>query len=217
MALVWCGQVNGSVLAVASFETPFGSGQVMASPDGIVSVDWGKDDEEVTDWHAAARTAVPLEDDDELKASGLRAEHWAQLGASQVMEYFGGARTTFDVPMIYNGTEFQVAVWNYLQSIPYGETRSYGEVARAIGRDKAVRAVGQANRANPIAIMIPCHRVIGSSGALTGYAGSKVHLKAGLLDLEKRLASDRAGVDACAGAGEDAGGVGSAHLENIPS
>jgi len=81
------------------------------------------------------------------------------------------------------GTEFQLSVWNYLTKIPYGETRSYGQVAEAIGRSKAVRAVGAANGSNPVAIIVPCHRVIGSSGKLTGYGGG-LPLKKRLLELE---------------------------------
>jgi methylated-DNA-[protein]-cysteine S-methyltransferase len=81
------------------------------------------------------------------------------------------------------GTEFQLSVWNYLTRIPYGETRSYAQVAEAIGRPKAVRAVGAANGSNPVAIIVPCHRVIGSSGKLTGYGGG-LPLKKRLLELE---------------------------------
>lgn len=115
-----------------------------------------------------------------------RAKQIVEDALEQLAEYFSGTRQHFNLPLSpQTGTEFQRAVWNYLLEIPYGETRSYGDVARAIGRDKAVRAVGQANRANPIPIVVPCHRVIGSNGALTGYAGSQVHLKAALLDLEQ--------------------------------
>jgi methylated-DNA-[protein]-cysteine S-methyltransferase len=115
----------------------------------------------------------------------VRAVQIVEDSLDQLEQYFSGTRHTFTLPLVLRGTAFQKAVWEYLLTIPYAETRSYGDVARAIGRDKAVRAVGQANRANPIPIVIPCHRVIGQTGALTGYAGSQVHLKAALLSLEQ--------------------------------
>jgi methylated-DNA-[protein]-cysteine S-methyltransferase len=101
----------------------------------------------------------------------------------QLREYFAGERKDFDLPLSLEGTEFQVAVLEALQEIPYGETRSYGAVAKQIGRPKAVRAVGAANGRNPIPIIVPCHRVIGTSGDLTGF-GSGLDTKAALLRLE---------------------------------
>ena len=103
----------------------------------------------------------------------------------QLAEYFEGKRTQFEIPLDVDGTEFQKAVWKELQRIPYGETRSYGEIAKAIGRPGAARAVGMANHDNPLAVVIPCHRVVGSDGSLTGYAGG-LHLKAQLLSIESR-------------------------------
>jgi methylated-DNA-[protein]-cysteine S-methyltransferase len=104
----------------------------------------------------------------------------------QLTEYFEGRRTAFDFPLRPRGTPFQQAVWEALRAIPAGETRSYAEIARAVGRPSAVRAVGAANGANPIAIVVPCHRVIGSSGELTGYAGG-LPMKRWLLAFEGRL------------------------------
>lgn len=104
--------------------------------------------------------------------------------ATQLTEYFAGRRTRFDVRVEPRGTPFQRTVWRALQDIPYGETTSYGELARRIGDVKAVRAVGLANGANPIAIIIPCHRVIGANGALTGFGGG-LPAKRALLDLEQ--------------------------------
>jgi methylated-DNA-[protein]-cysteine S-methyltransferase len=101
----------------------------------------------------------------------------------QLAEYFAGERKHFDLPLSLAGTEFQVAVLEALQQIPYGETTSYGAVAKQIGRPKAVRAVGAANGRNPIPIIVPCHRVIGSSGDLTGFGGG-LDTKAALLRLE---------------------------------
>ena len=104
--------------------------------------------------------------------------------ADQLDEYFQGSRRVFDVPLSPQGTEFERTVWKALQAIPYGETRSYGDIARRIGRPSACRAVGQANNRNPVGIIIPCHRVVGSSGSLTGYAGG-LDKKIALLKLER--------------------------------
>jgi methylated-DNA-[protein]-cysteine S-methyltransferase len=93
------------------------------------------------------------------------------LAAGQLAEYFAGDRRVFDLPLARVGTPFQQRVWRELVAIPFGETRSYGEIARTIGRPTASRAVGAANGKNPFAIVVPCHRVIGAGGALTGYAG----------------------------------------------
>jgi len=103
--------------------------------------------------------------------------------ANQLQEYFAGKRHTFDLPLAPAGTEFQKNVWNALQAIPYGTTCSYADIAGRIGKPSAARAVGMANNKNPIAIMIPCHRVIGASGKLVGYAGG-LRIKEFLLNLE---------------------------------
>lgn len=102
---------------------------------------------------------------------------------TQLTEYFDGERKEFDLPLKFDGTEFQVSVLEALQSIPYGETTSYGAIAKQIGRPKATRAVGAANGRNPIPIIVPCHRVIGSSGDLTGFGGG-LDTKEELLRLE---------------------------------
>ncbi len=102
----------------------------------------------------------------------------------QLEEYLAGKRKKFEIPCRLEGTEFQKQVWNALQEIPYGQTWSYGELARAIGNPKACRAVGMANNRNPIQFIIPCHRVIGADGKLVGYGGG-LAMKAFLLDLEK--------------------------------
>lgn len=106
----------------------------------------------------------------------------------ELMEYFEGQRTTFDIPIDYlaeSYSDFYKKVWNALLTIPYGETRTYADIARQIGSPKACRAVGGANHNNPISIIVPCHRVIGSTGKLTGYAGG-LEKKTYLLNLEKR-------------------------------
>jgi len=102
----------------------------------------------------------------------------------QVNEYFAGKRIKFDLPLGYGGTPFQQSVWRELQKIPYGETRSYEDIAIGIGNKKAVRAVGQANNRNPILIIVPCHRVINKNGDIAGF-GCGVEVKRFLLDLEK--------------------------------
>ncbi len=107
----------------------------------------------------------------------------------QLDEYFAGTRKKFDLPLNINGTEFQVSVLEALRNIPYGETVSYGEIAKRIGRPKAVRAVGAANGRNPIPIVVPCHRVIGSSGDLTGFGGG-LDTKEALLRLEAENTQD---------------------------
>ncbi len=102
---------------------------------------------------------------------------------AQLLEYFSGKRKKFDLPCQLNGTDFQKKVWQALCEIPYGETRTYKEVATAVGNPKASRAIGLANNKNPIAIIYPCHRVIGSSGKLVGYAGG-LEMKESLLKME---------------------------------
>ncbi len=106
--------------------------------------------------------------------------------ASQLDEYFSGKRTEFDIPLLFAGTDFQKAVWNELLNIPYGTTLSYGELSLKLGCPKAVRAVAAANGANSISLFVPCHRVVGSNGKLTGYAGG-LATKKGLLDLESGI------------------------------
>lgn len=106
---------------------------------------------------------------------------------AQLDAYFAGDRQGFDVPIELHGTDFQRAVWQALLDVPYGQTASYGEIARAIDRPSAVRAVGAANGANPVSIIVPCHRVIGSDGSLTGY-GWGTDRKAWLLEHERAAA-----------------------------
>ena len=107
-----------------------------------------------------------------------------QSALDELRRYLGGERVQFSCPLDLHGTAFQIEVWEELLRIPYGETRSYSDVAKAIGRPEAVRAVGAANGANPIAIIVPCHRIIGSNGSLTGYGGG-LPTKEWLLTLER--------------------------------
>lgn len=114
-----------------------------------------------------------------LEETPLIARCKAELG-----EYFAGQRKDFDLPLCPKGTDFQQRVWAALREIPYGETRTYGEIAAAVGNPKAARAVGMANNRNPIAVIVPCHRVVGSGGKLVGYAGG-LDKKEFLLELER--------------------------------
>ncbi|MBN8221859.1 MAG: methylated-DNA--[protein]-cysteine S-methyltransferase [Spirochaetes bacterium] len=111
-----------------------------------------------------------------------------KLAAEQLKSYFAGLLDHFDLPLAFRGTEFQNKVWSELTKIPYGQTISYGELARRVGNPQASRAVGLANGKNPIAIIVPCHRVIGTNGTLTGYGGGLPRKKK-LLELEQGLFS----------------------------
>ncbi|MGX7150552.1 methylated-DNA--[protein]-cysteine S-methyltransferase [Enterococcus ureasiticus] len=118
-----------------------------------------------------------------------KTNHFTELAAKELTEYFAGKRTHFTVPLsIHSGTEFQRKVWHALSQIPFGETRSYLDIAQTVDSPKAVRAIGQANSKNPIPIIVPCHRVIGKNGKLTGYLGSSEHdglsIKTFLLQVE---------------------------------
>jgi methylated-DNA-[protein]-cysteine S-methyltransferase len=120
---------------------------------------------------------------------GIAFEHSArqvQPYVSQLEEYFAGKRREFTFPLDLRGTDFQLACWRALLAIPYGETRSYADIARAVGKPTAFRAVGMANNRNPIAIVVPCHRVIASDGSLCGYGGG-LDVKRKLLELEGAL------------------------------
>jgi methylated-DNA-[protein]-cysteine S-methyltransferase len=119
-----------------------------------------------------------------IPAGGIVDEQANREFARQLEQYFAGTRTAFDVPLDYSGTPFQLSVWEELMKIPYGQTRTYGELASRIGNPGAARAVGMANHENRIAVVIPCHRVVGRNGSLTGYAAG-VHLKQKLLSIEQ--------------------------------
>jgi methylated-DNA-[protein]-cysteine S-methyltransferase len=118
-----------------------------------------------------------------IGAAWERADAPFTAARAQLDEYFAGERHTFDLAFAFDGTPFLRSVWEALTTIPYGETRSYGEIARQIGRPDRARAVGSANGRNPISIVVPCHRVIGADGSLTGYGGG-LDRKRYLLDLE---------------------------------
>lgn len=115
----------------------------------------------------------------------VEANDLAQKCKAELEEYFAGKRKNFDLPLAGEGTDFQKQVWERLQRIPYGQTRTYGEIAKMMGKPKASRAIGMANHNNPILILVPCHRVIGADGSLTGYAAG-IEAKKYLLEFEKK-------------------------------
>jgi methylated-DNA-[protein]-cysteine S-methyltransferase len=121
----------------------------------------------------------------DLRVDETRHKPEARSLVTQLRDYFAGTRETFEIALAPRGTEFQLAVWYELLNVPYGHTITYAELARRIGKPSAVRAVGAANGANPIPVIVPCHRVIGSNGTLTGYGGG-IERKQWLLALEGR-------------------------------
>jgi methylated-DNA-[protein]-cysteine S-methyltransferase len=163
-------------LAYKFFDSPVGKLKLVASDTGLVAILWENDNPR----------RVRLSDLVESQQHTVLAETERQL-----KEYFAGKRKAFSVPLDMRGTHFQKDVWEALLAIPFGKTRSYGQLAKQLGNPRATRAVGAANGRNPISIIVPCHRVIGSSGKLTGFAGG-LDTKARLLDLEKRKLADRA-------------------------
>jgi methylated-DNA-[protein]-cysteine S-methyltransferase len=158
--------------AYKSISSPVGRLKLVASERGLAAILWENDDPE----------RVRLEPLVEDPSDPILIETERQLAS-----YFAGKLKAFDVPLDFKGTAFQKSVWAALLTIPFGETRSYGDIARQIGRPTASRAVGAANGKNPISIIAPCHRVIGSTGALTGFAGG-LATKERLLGLERARA-----------------------------
>jgi methylated-DNA-[protein]-cysteine S-methyltransferase len=121
--------------------------------------------------------------EEEMKRAGFSCSQDAGRSAqarTELLEYCAGTRRTFDVPLVLSGTEWQNTVWRELTRIPFGETRTYGQIAATLGRPAAARAMGRANATNPLPLVVPCHRVIGADGSLTGYGGG-LHLKVRLL------------------------------------
>ena len=157
------GDADTAAQAYCYCETPVGILRIEEDQDGITAVRF------------MDHSSCP-------KEVGYPGKYLAET-EKQLAEYFAGRRKVFDLPLSPKGTEFQKRVWKALCDIPYGETRSYQEIAEVVGNAKATRAVGMANNRNPIVILIPCHRVIGKSGKLTGYAGG-LERKQFLLKLE---------------------------------
>lgn len=159
-------------LVSTTIETPIGTLTLVGSTVGLRAVLWPDDD--------PAR--VRLGERSEGAADPLLVD-----AAAQLAEYFRGARTEFDLPLDPVGTDFQRAAWDALRQIPYASTISYGDQAASMGDRRKARAVGAANARNPLSIVVPCHRVVGSTGSLTGFAGG-VETKAWLLAHERRHA-----------------------------
>jgi methylated-DNA-[protein]-cysteine S-methyltransferase len=150
-----------------TMESPIGELLLVSDGDtlhGLYMQDGRKPKRIAPDWKAAAEPFADVK--------------------TQLEEYFAGARTTFEVTLTVDGAPFEREVWHALEAIPYGETVSYGEIARRVGQPAAARAVGTANGRNPIAVIVPCHRVIGADGSLTGYGGG-LERKRLLLELER--------------------------------
>ncbi len=152
-----------------TISSPIGPITLIANDSALVCLTWGQDLAEISE---DLRSATETKDNPILSRAQV-----------QLKEYFSGKRFSFDIPLEPKGTEFQKQVWQQLLQIPYGQHISYGEQAKRVGRPKAARAVGGANGKNPIGIIIPCHRVIGVSGHLTGFAGG-LNIKTQLLALE---------------------------------
>ena len=157
-----------TMLSFSFFPSPVGILKLVAGDEGLVAVLWEDD----------SSKRVPLND-------LVRTDNHPllELAGTQLREYFSGDRNTFSIPLDARGTDFQREVWRALRDIPYGQTRTYGQIAAELGNANASRAVGAANGRNPISIIVPCHRVVGYSGKLTGFAGG-LEAKARLLSLE---------------------------------
>ena len=162
--------MSAAMLATTTIDSPVGALTLVAGDGGLVAILWAQDDP------SRVRLGAMADDPD----YGVLADTAVQLDG-----YFAGTRRAFDVPLDFRGTAFQRSVWAALMTIPYGETRSYTAIATQIGHPGASRAVGAANGRNPISIIAPCHRVIGSTGRLTGFAGG-LAAKEWLLALEQR-------------------------------
>lgn len=157
-------------MSFAAYESPLGTIRVVSNGTGIIRVEIFEED-----WERFLAENPDIQEEE--NAICMEA-------VLQLEEYFSGKRKYFDLPLAMEGTAFRKQVWCALQTIPYGEIRSYAEVAEMIGNPKAVRAVGQANKANHWPIIIPCHRVIGKNGDLVGYAGDRTPFQKKLLEIE---------------------------------
>ncbi len=165
-------RVAAAAAVYCRYESPVGQLMLASDGDALVGVGWG-----------------------EPPVTAIAAEYWngptrvLDAARRQLDEYFAGTRRAFDLPLKRLGTHFQLSVWSALLEIPYGKTWSYQRLAIRVGRERAVRAVGLANARNPLAIVVPCHRVIGSNGALTGFGGG-IDAKAWLLVHERRVTGE---------------------------
>lgn len=169
---------TSDVVSYAGLRTPIGVLRLFGTPRGLLTIALPNESRDAADARVRRLLgAVTVREDAAALTEAL----------TQLTAYFAGTRRTFDVPLDPRGTPFQRQVWAAVADVPFGETRSYGEIAHAIGRPAAARAVGSANGANPLPPIIPCHRLVGTDGALTGYGGG-LDLKQALLDLERGAA-----------------------------
>ncbi len=167
--------VTKQTWVIETVSTPMGDMWLAAEAEGVVEAGW-------------ARLEPPPVQEARVCPS-REAMAVAERAVEELTLYFAGRLQSFTVPLVPRGTPFQMAVWASLRAIPFGARVSYRDIANAVGRPRAVRAVGQANRANPLPVFIPCHRVVGADGRLVGYAGNAVDLKSWLLHHEARVLS----------------------------
>lgn len=163
---------SAPTLQSVTIDSPVGPLRLVATDAALVAVLWPEERDGRVKF-----AAEPIESDNEI----------LDRAAVQLREYFAGERRSFDLPLDPQGTEFQHQVWQALTEIPFAETSTYGKQAASIGRPRAVRAVGSANGRNPLSIVVPCHRIVGADGKLTGFAGG-VDTKRWLLDHERAVA-----------------------------
>ena len=170
-----------TALACTTMSSPIGLLTLVANDRALVTIEFEGDD----DMHSDRATRLSGASGAPGTAAHVAPRDHPVLAAvvRQLEEYFAGLRTEFDLPLDPSGTDFQQLVWRALRDIPYGETITYGQQADAIGRPGAFRAVGSANGRNPVAIILPCHRVVGADGSLVGFGGG-LDVKRALLDLE---------------------------------
>jgi methylated-DNA-[protein]-cysteine S-methyltransferase len=168
-----------NVLGYTTMQSPIGPLLLASTEKGLCYIGFGAEETELPALQRWCRKMM-------MHITPVRDDAMNETARIQLEEYFAGKRQSFDIPLDMYGTPFQKAVWLELTRIPYGETRSYKEIGLAIGAVKAVRAIGGANNCNPIPIIVPCHRVIGSNGALVGYGGG-LAIKEHLLRLEGYL------------------------------
>jgi len=166
-----------TTVGYTTMDSPIGPLLLASTEEGLCFIEFGEEQDSLPSLQRWCKKHF-------LGVSVVREDRRNEQAKKQLQEYFSGERSAFDLPLVMYGTPFQKTVWKQLTKIPYGQTRTYKEIAQAIGTTKAVRAIGGANHRNPIPIVVPCHRVIGTNGALVGYSAG-LPIKEFLLELEK--------------------------------
>ncbi len=174
-----------STITTTTMSSPVGELTIGATGSGLRYVLWERESRPIAG-ALDGRDEGGEGDEGDEGAGAAAISEILDATRAQLEEYFAGSRTEFELPLDPIGTSFQLAAWQVLRTIPYGSTMSYGEQARSLGDPNKARAVGAANGRNPISIIVPCHRVVGSNGSLTGFAGG-IDSKAWLLDHERRV------------------------------